>query len=115
VAWLQQNDWTAEREQAFVDVVANRRGVKILAEAKGRTTSPGLDMDTMYGQLLRRIPPEEVGRAHLAVVVPDDALKFALRVHEAVRDALNIHVYAVSEAGTVGHFGARPDPIIAAL
>lgn len=110
VAWLESYRWDTLREQAFVDVMATRQGVTIYAEAKGRTSSPGLDVDTLYGQLLRRIPADAIGVAHLAVVVPDVALKFALRVHEAVRDALNIHVYAVSEDGAVSHFGARPDP-----
>ena len=45
------------REVGFVDVVARKDGATAYAEAKGGTTSPGLDVDTMYGQLLRRTPP----------------------------------------------------------
>jgi hypothetical protein len=37
-------------------------------EAKGRTTSAGLDVDTMFGQLLRRMTDET---ARHGVVVPD--------------------------------------------
>ena len=54
-AWLQSEGWSVEREVSFVDVLACHDGVTLYAEAKGRTTSPGLDVDTMYGQLLRRM------------------------------------------------------------
>ena len=39
------------------------------AEAKGRTSAVGLDVDTLYGQLLHRMPAEELGSAVFAAVV----------------------------------------------
>ena len=98
--WLTHQGWTVTREVDFVDVLAERAGERLLAEAKGRTASPGLDVDTMYGQLLRRMaPPDE--HVRYAVVVPDSAMAAAARVPAHVRDLLRIDVYAVSEAGEI--------------
>lgn len=44
-AWLESEGWSVEREISFVDVLARRDCVSLYAEAKGRTTSPGLDVD----------------------------------------------------------------------
>ena len=49
VAWLEQRNWTVRREVDFADVYAERGDERLYAEAKGRTTSPGLDVDTLYG------------------------------------------------------------------
>jgi hypothetical protein len=108
--WLEDRGWSIEREVEFVDVVATRVGVTIYAEVKGRTTSPGLDVDTQYGQLLRRVPEDRPENAFLAVVVPDSAVRLALRVPASVRKQLGISVYGVSETGDVTHVGAEPDP-----
>jgi hypothetical protein len=55
VAWLQNEGWTAEKEVNFADVFARRGDERLYAEAKGRTSEIGLDVDTLYGQLLRRM------------------------------------------------------------
>src|SRR5947207_15920417 len=68
VAWLKQGNWTVQREVDFADVYAERGDERLYAEAKGRTTSPGLDVDTLYGQLLRRMKDPKPG-ARYAVVV----------------------------------------------
>ena|SRR5688572_29611999 len=85
--WLQASGWEIAREQAFVDVVATRDGITLYAEAKGLTAAIGLDIDTMYGQILRRMPIE----ARAAV----------LRVSHRVRQLLRIEVYCVDEKGGV--------------
>jgi hypothetical protein len=69
----------------FTEDYAERGDQRLYAEAKGRTTSPGLDIDTLYGQLLRWMSAPEPG-ARYAVVVPTAALNAALRVPEWVRD-----------------------------
>lgn len=100
-AWLEQSGWTnIRREVEFVDIVAERGGQTLYAEAKGRTSSPGLDVDTMYGQLLRRMQHPEV-QARYAVVVPSSALQAALRVPDWVRERLKIDVYAVDPDGGI--------------
>ena len=111
-AWLEADGWAVTREAEYVDVVATKDGTTIYAEAKGRTTSPGLDVDTMYGQLLRRMGDDPRPRARYAVVVPDTALKAAKRVPTWVRSRLAIDVYAVHEDGWVELHGstALTDP-----
>jgi len=94
---------TVSPEVAFCDIRAERSDRVMYAEAKGRTTSPGLDVDTLYGQLLRRMPPEEVGQATFAVVLPTSALAAVLRVPARVRRLLGIEVYSVAEDGSVVH------------
>lgn len=113
-AFLEANGWQVTREVEFVDVVAHKDGATVYAEAKGRTTSPGLDVDTMYGQLLRRMGNEPRPRARYAVVVPDAALPAAKRVPTWVRSRLGIDVYVVHENGRSGvarvHRPDRPGP-----
>jgi hypothetical protein len=101
--WLEDQGWETETETEFVDVVAHRGDETIYAEVKGRTNrSPGAGLDTLYGQLLRRMPAEEVGEnARFAVVIPTGAETAALRVPRRVRDILRIDVYAVSDDGQV--------------
>ncbi|WP_432507522.1 hypothetical protein [Kineococcus arenarius] len=110
-AWLRGAGWRVETEVDFCDVVASRDGQVLYAEAKGRTTAPGLDVDTLYGQLLRRMLPLPSGdganagdverEVRYGVVVPQAARFHALRVPEAVRGMLRIDVYVVSEQGSV--------------
>jgi hypothetical protein len=99
VTWLERSNWTVRREVHFVDVYAERK-TKLYAEAKGRTTPPGLDVDTLYGQLLRRMKDPEPG-ARYAVVVPTAALNAALRVPAWVRDRLSVDVYQIDDDAEV--------------
>lgn len=96
VTWLQRSNWTVRREVNFVDVYAERGEERLYAEAKGRTTSPGLDVDTLYGQLLRRMRDPQPG-ARYAVVVPTSALNAALRVPDWVRARLSVDIYEVDD------------------
>ena len=87
-----------------MDVVAHRGNETIYAEVKGRTKSrPGAGVDTLCGQLLRRMPVEEVGdpTTRFAVVIPTGAEAAALRVPRQVRELLRIDIYAVSDDGQV--------------
>ena len=98
--WLQAAGWTVRREVDFVDVAAVRGAERLYAEAKGRTSAIGTDVDTLYGQLLRRMRPEEE-RARYVVVVPTSVLKAAQRVSPAVRETLRIDLFTVDDAGQV--------------
>lgn len=60
-AWLSSQGWQVRRQVGYMDVVAERNGQRLVAEVKGRTGSPGLDVDTLFGQLLRRMAG---GRQH---------------------------------------------------
>ena len=108
-AWLERDGWSVRREVDFVDVLAERAGERLYAEAKGRTAAMGLDIDTLYGQLLRRMPFDEDPTARFAVVVPDEAVRLALRVSKRVRVALRIEVYGVDEAGRVQRASDAPE------
>lgn len=99
-AWLNREGWSVRTEVDSVDVVAERDGVELIAEAKSATSSVGLDIDTAYGQLLRRISPEQDARRY-ALVVPASARKAAERVRREVRIMLEIDVYVVAEGGAV--------------
>lgn len=84
-SYLQEQSWRVEREVQFVDVKATKDKTTLYAEAKGRTAALGLDVDTLYGQLLRRLPEEAEGEL-LGVVVPEEAVAAALRVPKWIRD-----------------------------
>ena len=99
VAWLTANGWTVTTQVDFADVHAERAGERIVAEVKGITTEPGLDIDTMYGQILRRM--RTFDRTRYAVVVPDTAVPKALRVEDEVRARLNLCVFGVAMDDTV--------------
>lgn len=94
--YLRAEGWEVEREVKFVDVLAKKGDVTLYAEAKGRTEAIGLDVDTLYGQLLRRVPEEGMNSV-LGVVVPEKAVTAALRVPQWIRDRLRVHVWAVSD------------------
>lgn len=98
--WLKNEGWSVTREVQFVDVVAERSGEHLYAEAKGETAgNKRKNVDSLYGQLLRRMPPEEVGEARFAVVVPETAKEAALNVPKRVRELLRINVFVVDKAG----------------
>jgi len=99
--YLEEQGWVVTPEVAFCDLVATRNGMHLYVEAKGRTASPGLDVDTMYGQLLRRMPFDETAATRFAVVVPDTATNAVMRVQRRVRETLRIDVYTVSQDGCV--------------
>lgn len=80
-SYLQRQGWHVEREVKHVDIKATKGETTLYAEAKGRTAAVGLDVDTLYGQLLRRLPEEAEGDL-LGVVVPEEAVAAALRVPE---------------------------------
>ena len=103
--WLEAQGWETEIETGWVDVLARRGDETIYAEVKGRTKSrPGAGLDTLYGQLLRRMPVEEVGpNTRFAVVIPTGAEAAALRVPRRVRELLRIDIYVVSDDGQVEH------------
>lgn len=97
--WLEAEGWQVDLEVNWVDVTATRDGRTLLAEAKGRTAAIGLDVDTAYGQLLRRMT-DDPSTAY-AVVVPSAATRAALRVPDHVLTTLRLSVFSVAEDGTV--------------
>src|SRR5258708_760439 len=100
VNWLDGQSWIVRREGDIVEVYGESEADKLYDEGNGRTAAIGLDVDTLYGQLLRRMKDPGTS-AQYAVVVPTAALVAALRVPAWVRDRLHIGVYEVDDDGTV--------------
>lgn len=103
--WLEAAGWHVEREVGWADVTGTRGRRTLIAEAKGATSAIGLDVDTAYGQLLRRMT-DDPSRVY-AVVVPSVAVKAALRVPGHVMGAPRISVFSVAEDGRVGLEGGQ--------
>jgi len=93
------------------DVLATRGADRIYIEAEGRAISIGLDVDAMYGQLLRRVSAEEMGTATFASVALGVAVEAALRVPQRVGGVLRIPDYGLPKSGIVAHYGHALDPI----
>ena len=100
-AWLVAEGWTLVNEaDTWADVIADRGGERLIGEVKGYTGgNTGLDVDTMFGQLLRRMEP---GAATTwAVIVPTLSLTKVLRVPIDIRRALGIKVFEVRDDDSV--------------
>jgi hypothetical protein len=100
--WLTEQGWTYEREVEFVDVVAERDGVRLFVEAKGKNNGPARrGIDTLYGQLLRRMTHGRAETVRYAAVVPDNCMDAVLEVPKEVLELLRIAVYIVDDNGAV--------------
>jgi hypothetical protein len=97
--WLREGGWTLRRDQGHADVIATRDGVQLIAEVKGITQSAGLDIDTAYGQVLRRMSSD--ASSVYGIVLPSELEPFALRVSDRVRQSLRITIYLVDANGDV--------------
>ena len=71
-----------------------------MAELKGHTSSPGLDIDTGYGQLLRRMDPGQTS-VRYALVVPATLRMHVTRVRHDVRARLGVELFVVDDDGGV--------------
>lgn len=101
VRYLLERGWDVDTDKVdHADVVARRGAEHLVAEVKGTSTSPGLDVDTAYGQLLRRMGDRPEG-TRFAIVVPELAKNAALRVPDEVRWRFGIDVWVVTELGSV--------------
>lgn len=98
--WLEQQGWDVQTSASGADVVAKKGTDTLIAEAKGLTSSAGLDVDTMYGQLLRRMT-DVASSTRFAVVVPRSAAAAVARVPQGIRDLLRVDAYVVELDGKV--------------
>ena len=101
--WLLDNGWEhVTREVDYVDVAATRDGARLLAEVKGETSgNRRKNVDSLYGQLLRRMQEDDDPSSHFALVIPASCRAAALDVPKRVRKELRISVYVVEQEGTV--------------
>jgi len=102
-AWLVEQGWECEdlpRYGNYPDIDARHSdGRRLVVEAKGFTRDSGTDLDTGYGQLLRRMKGEP--DTTYALVVAKSIVGFAQRVPSEVRGRLGIALYAVGSGGEV--------------
>ena len=100
-AFLGADGWdVSTNNRDYVDLLAKRGSEVIVAELKGHTSSPGLDVDTGYGQLLRRMDPGQTG-VRYALVVPATLRTHVTRVHQDVRGRLGVELFVVDDDGAV--------------
>ena len=103
--WLVANGWRLiDDSDSWADVIAERGDERLIGEVKGHTGgSTGLDVDTMFGQLLRRMTP--AAGTTWAVIVPTRSLTAVLRVPIDIRQRLGIRVFEVRDNDeVVEHF-----------
>jgi hypothetical protein len=101
VDYLREDGWTVTTAKMDeVDVLATRGTELIQIEVKGLTSTPGVDIDHGYGQLMRRMSPE-MAHARFVLAVPEVLEEKALRVHGEVRSRLGIEVWSVTSTGAV--------------
>ncbi|GAA1928118.1 hypothetical protein GCM10009737_32470 [Nocardioides lentus] len=95
-AYLLERGWDIQTDDGDTADVRAKRG----AEVKGVTSSPGLDMDTGYGQLLRCMSrhPEAT---QFALVVPERLCSAVERVSPDIRRRLDLDVIVVDDLGGV--------------
>ena len=81
-------------------------GRRLIVEAKGFSRDSGADLDTGYGQLLRRMKGEPA--TTYALVVAGTVVRFAQRVPADVRRRLGISLYTVDTSGKVALVDGLP-------
>lgn len=102
VRYLEAEGWSIVRSRPSVnepDLMATRGDQHLVAEAKGRTAAPRTDIDTMYGQLLRRMRPNLA--TTYAAVLPSSFVARALDVPIEIRHMLRIALFEVTDDGWV--------------
>lgn len=101
VAYLLERGWDVTTANPdFTDVIARRGAELLVVEVKGHTSEAGTDVDTGYGQLLRRMTDANAD-ATFVLAVPESLGAAVARVPARVRRALGVEVWLVPDVGTV--------------
>jgi hypothetical protein len=109
-AWLVEQGWECEKLPPRGDYPAidarHPDGRRLVVEAKGFSRDAGADLDSGYGQLLRRMKGEP--DTAFALVVAKSVVRFAQRVPAEVRGRLGIALYTVDARGEVDLVDGAP-------
>ena len=89
-------------QEGYTDLVCvyEETGRKWVVEAKGKTTSIGLDFRTGLGQLVQRMNNPEINYA-IAVPKIDQFINQCSQLSKWVRTSLNIHLLFIDDQGKV--------------
>lgn len=98
-AWLESQGWMVDRSAFDADIVARRGETELRVEVKGDASDRGIDEDTSYGQLLRRMVPN--AQVQYALVGHSGAMDLLERVPAFVRWRLGVGLYEVTDDGHV--------------
>jgi hypothetical protein len=108
--WLVEQGWECAELPPHGDYPAidarHPDGRRLIVAAKGFTRDAGTDLDTGYGQLLRRMKGEPA--TTYALVVAGTVVRFAQRVPSEVRSRLGIALYTVDSNGRVDLVDGSP-------
>ncbi len=90
--WLSSQGWGLRTDEDVVDIVAENDGRRLYVEVKAATATPGLDVDTAIGQLVRRMPSEADQSVSFALVVRDEprSVEAARRAPQRILDLLGM-------------------------
>jgi hypothetical protein len=109
-AWLVEQGWECRPLPAhgnYPDIDARHPdGRRAIVEAKGFTRDSGTNLDTGYGQLLRRM--DGSASTEYVLVVAKSVVRFAQRVPPEVRSLLGIALYTVDAKGIVELIDGTP-------
>jgi len=98
--WLISEGWApVAPADPWTDIEAVRGEERLIGEAKGKTSEPGIDADIAYGQLLRRMTSGS-GGVRYALIVPTTSVSAVQRV-PVQGDRLHIYLYEVTVDGEV--------------
>lgn len=109
-SWLTEQGWACEKLPPRGDYPAvdarHPDGRRLIVEAKGFSRDAAADLDSGYGQILRRIKGEPA--TTYALVVAATVVRFAQRVPSEVRSKLGIALYTVDAHGAVALVDGAP-------
>lgn len=101
LSWLTESGWVPQGVPEREVIRASRSDGSTLIAVVGEHSAPQRQsVDQLYGRLLRAMNPTLTGALY-AVVVPESLVGRCLEVPDEVRLRLGIHLYGVSEGGSV--------------
>lgn len=99
-------------QEGFTDLACRHpeTGKRWVIEAKGHSSSVGVDFNTCLGQILKRMADDETASFGLAMPATPQYQRQMVQVSRRVRKALDLHWILVDESGAVTVLG--PDALI---